>query len=263
MSSVHNVLGLVLGAKVARVPVFGSISSWSRTDELLKLFRQIEVSSRYRAAVLDLDCPGGSISNFEYLYRALVQLRSAKPLVAHIRGVGASGGYLLASAASRIVAMETSLVGSIGVVSARPIMGDLLERLGVRMDVTKCGELKDMWAFYRDPTDHERSKQQAVLDACYEWFLARIAESRHLAMDQIRELATGEVFTTSQAMNLGLVDEQGDINRAIEIAAREAGIRAEAVAVKANRPMFERAIGVIGAHLTETVEAAISRPSVR
>lgn len=262
-TSVNGALNLIRGAKVARIPVFGSISSWSRTDEFLKMFRKIETSNRYQAAVLDIDCPGGSISQFEYLYRALVRLRTSMPLVAHIRGTGASGGYLLASAASRIVAMETSLIGSIGVVSARPVVSDLLERLGVRMDVTKCGELKDMWAFYREPTERERSKQQAVLDSCYEWFLNQIADSRHLPLEQVRAVATGEIFIASEAISLGLVDEVGDIDRAIEIAAGEAGIRPVAVAMRARRPMLERAIGIVGMHLSETVEAAMSRASIR
>lgn len=259
----QQVSRFVFGPRIARIPVFGSISSWDRTEEFLKIFRRVELSSRHPAAVLDIDCPGGSISNFEYLYRGLARLRSAKPLVAHIRGVGASGGYLLASAASHVVGMETSLVGSIGVVSVRPVVSDLLARLGVRMDVTKCGELKDMWAFYREPTTQERLKQQAVLDACYEWFVSRISESRRLPIEQVRELATGEIFTANEAMNLGLIDELGDIDRAIAIAAADAGTRPEAVTVKAHRPMFERAISSIGVHLSERIEATMSPIIVR
>lgn len=253
------VMKLVRGERVARVPLFGSISSWSRTEELLKLFRHLELYSRYRAVVLDIDCPGGSISNFEYLYRALVRLRSEKPLVAHIRGVGASGGYLLASAASSVVATETALVGSIGVVSARPVVGNLLERLGVRMDVTKCGDLKDMWAFYREPTDQERQKQQAVLDNCYEWFVARVSEARGLTIEQVRELATGEIFTASEAMRLGLVDDLGDIDRATEIAACQAGVRPVSVSIKPRSPMLDRVVGVVGVQLLETLQARISQ----
>jgi protease-4 len=237
--------------------MFGAVSTWSRTSDYLKLLHRCETTDRIRAVVLDIDCPGGSIANFEYLYRAVRRIKAKKQVVAHIRGVGASGGYLLACAANRIVALETSLIGSIGVVSSRPILQELLDRQGVRMAVTKSGHLKDMWAFYREPTDEEQAKQQAVMDSCYDWFVARVAEARGLSSEEVRSLATGEIFTSAVALKLGLIDEHGDIDRALDIACEATETPRNAMLLRPRGGLFDRAVGSVGLRVAESLQVAI------
>ena len=188
-------------------------------------------------------------------------------MVAHIRGVGASGSYLAAIAAPTVVVAPNALVGSIGVISAGPRVPELLARLGVQVQETKAGRLKGAGAPWRLETPEEAAKEREIVDAYYEAFVARVAEGRHLSMERARELATGEVWLGSKAVELGLADEIGDLDRAIELAAQRAGVPAKGVAVRARRGLVPRlldrfATRAVGA-LTDAVEAELWRRDPR
>jgi len=204
--------------RIAVVEVFGALGSAVRTAELVRTFRSLEENERVRAVVVDIDSPGGSAPASDYLHRALARVAARKPVVAFIRGMGASGAYLLGCAATRIVAIPSALVGSIGVISIRPLLYEFLRRYGIGVSVTKSGRLKDMWYPFREPTEEEQEKEQALLDEFYEHFVSTVASARHLDPERVRALATGEVFGAARAMEAALVDELGDLERAIEIA---------------------------------------------
>jgi protease-4 len=146
-------------------------------------------------------------------------LARKKPVVAFIRGLGASGAYMLACPASRIVSIPSAIIGSIGVISMRPLLYEAMERLGLQMQVTKSDRLKDMGSMFREPTPEELEKEQTLVDDLYDQFLEIVAEGRHMDKAKVKELATGEVFTGKRALDMGLVDEIGDLERAIDIAA--------------------------------------------
>ena len=118
-------------AGVAVVEIEGIIGARVRVSVYARLFDSIARSERYRALLLDIDSPGGSASGSELLYRSLLRVAERKPVVAYIRGLGASGGYYLGCAASKIVALPTALVGSIGVIYLRPVLEQLLGKAGV------------------------------------------------------------------------------------------------------------------------------------
>jgi len=139
--------------RVAVVRLYGTISGGARSAELVELVRELGRERRVPAVVLDIDSPGGSADASDYLYLALKRLAERKPLVAHVRGVGASGAYLAAMAARRIVVAPSAIVGSIGVISAGPRVPALLDRLGVRVEEHRAGRLKGMGAPWRDDTD--------------------------------------------------------------------------------------------------------------
>ena len=108
--------------RIAVVEVTGALGSAVRTAEVVRIFRSLEENARVRAVVIDIDSPGGSVSASDYLHRALARGTARKPVVAFIRGMGASGAYLLGCAATKIVAIPSALVGSIGVLSIRPVL---------------------------------------------------------------------------------------------------------------------------------------------
>lgn len=226
--------------RVAVFRLYGPIMGAGRTAEWVDLARRLRESRRVPAVVLDVDSPGGSASASDDLYLALERLARVKPLVAAIRGTGASGAYLAAVAARRIVANPSAIIGSIGVIAAGPRIPELLGRLGVSIAEHRAGSLKGMGAPWREETSLEAQKEQAIVDAIYDAFVQRVALARHLPVERVRELATGEVWLGSEALGLGLVDEIGDSERAVEIAAELAGVPARAAPVRIRRPLVGR-----------------------
>src|ERR1035437_10832593 len=166
---------------VAILRLYGPIADGARTSDGIELVRRLRESGRVPAVVLDIDSPGGSATASDGMFLALERLAAKKPLVAAIRGTGAAGSYLAAMAARTLVAQPNAIVGSIGVISAGPRLPRLLDRLGVSVTENRAGRLKGMGAPWRDETDEERSKEQAIVDAFYDAFVRRGAIGRHLA----------------------------------------------------------------------------------
>lgn len=244
--------------RIAVAELFGTIGQASRTAEYVRMLRAIEENKRIRALVIDIDSPGGGAGASEQLHRSIAKVAKQKPVVACISGTGASGGYMAACAATKIVAVPMAVVGSIGVISMRPMLYELLAKIGVRMEVTKAGRLKDMFSNFREPTPEEREKEQALLDAFYKRFVDMVAEARKLAPERARELATGEVFTAQQAMDAGLVDELGDLDTAIGLAQGLAGLAERKLTyVKPRRGLRDRLLANTATGLMETVAYAV------
>jgi len=246
---------------VAVLRLYGPIAGGARTADWIELVRRLRESRRVPAVVLDIDSPGGSATASDDMFLALERLATKKPLVAAIRGTGASGSYLAAMAARTVVAQPHAIVGSIGVISAGPRLPRLLDRLGVSVSENRAGRLKGMGAPWRDETDEERAKEQAIVDAFYDAFVERVAKGRHLTEERARELATGEIWLGDQAKELGLVDEIGDLERAVELAAAAAGVPARSAPVRLRRSLLERLVGRFGTSLaaavTDEIEARL------
>jgi protease-4 len=226
--------------RVAVLRLHGPIGGAGRTAEWVETAKRLRESKRVPAVVVDIDSPGGSATASDELFLALERLAAAKPVVASIRGTGASGAYLAAVAARRIVANPTAIVGSIGVINVAPRLPRLLDRIGVGVSEHTAGRLKGMGAPWRDESEAEAAKEQAIVDGIYDSFVDRVAEGRNLARERVRELATGEVWLGREAQRLGLVDEIGDGERAVEVAAEMAGVPARAVPVRIRRPLLGR-----------------------
>ena len=266
--SPHDLRALIPGVarlfppgRVAIVRLYGPITGGARTADWIELIRRIRESTKVPAVVLDIDSPGGSATASDDMFLALERLAAKKPLIAAIRGTGASGSYLAAMAAQRIVTQPHAVVGSIGVISAGPRLPRLLDRLGVSVSENRAGRLKGIGAPWRDETDEERAKEQAIVDAFYDAFVARVVTGRHLPEACVRELATGEIWLGEEAVALGLVDEVGDLERAVELAAEAAGVPAKGAPVRLRRSLFERLAGRFGTSVaravTDEVEARL------
>lgn len=239
--------------RVAIVRLYGAIGGGPRTADQIELIRRLRESKRVPAVVVDVDSPGGSATASDDLFLALQRLAAKKPLVAAIRGTGASGAYLAAMAARTVVAQPHAVVGSIGVISVGPRVARLFERLGVEVSETKAGRLKGMGAPWREETDEERAKEQELVDAFYTAFVQRVATARGLSEARVRELATGEVWLGEQACELGLVDEVGDLERAVELAAKAAGVPPRQAVVHLRRRLVDRLFERFGTQLGERV----------
>jgi len=239
--------------RIAIVRLYGPIGGGARTADWVELVRRLRESKRVPAVVLDIDSPGGSATASDDMFLALERLAAKKPLIAAIRGTGASGSYLAAMAARRIVAQPHAIVGSIGVISAGPRLPRLLDRLGISVTENRAGRLKGMGAPWRDETDEERAKEQAVVDAFYDAFVDRVAKGRHMPDATVRDLATGEVWLGEEAMRLGLVDEVGDLERAVELAAEAAGVPARSAPVRLHRSLFGRLTGRFAATMADAI----------
>ena len=236
-------LGFRKRSGVAVVEIFGVIGARVRVAEYARLLDSVALNQRYRALVVDIDSPGGTASGSELLYHSLRKVAQRKPVVAYIRGIGASGGYYLCCAASNVIALPTVLVGSIGVIYLRPILEQLLGKLGVQFSVFKGGQFKDMTGFWRSPTQEESEKFQGLIAEIYDNFVSVVAQGRSMDEARVRELATGEVFTGQRGKDLGLIDELGDFDRALELAAHLGHTRPRPRWVRPRRSLSERLIG--------------------
>jgi len=245
--------------RIAVVEIFGALGSSIRTTEYVRIFRSLEENRHVRAVVVDIDSPGGSAAASDYLHSALARLAAKKPVVAFIRGVGASGGYLLSCAATRIIAIPSALVGSIGVISVRPLLHEFLRRYGINVSVSKSGRLKDMWYPFREPTEEEKQKEQALLDEFYDHFIETVAKARSLSPEVVRDLATGEVFTGTKAKEAGLLDEVGDLETAIEAAMELGKVGRRITYVRPRRALRELLVGRFAGALVEELSAAVDR----
>lgn len=174
--------------------------------------------------LLLVDSPGGDAVTSDELRRSVAQVAARLPVVAEIRSVGASGGYMVACEAHEIVAHPWALVGSIGAILMRPNVSGLLERLGVSVDVTKTGPFKDLGSPFRARTDDDRAKEDELLAAIADRFVEAVAAARRMPVESVRELATGEVFTAERALEVGLVDHVGDTDTALDRLARLCGV---------------------------------------
>jgi protease-4 len=231
---------------IAVVEVHGIIGTRVQESVYSRIFNAIARNRRYRALLLDINSPGGSATGSDLLYHSLMKVASQKPVVAYVRGIGASGGYYLCCAASKVVALPTALVGSVGVIYVRPILEQLLSKMGVELSVFKGGRLKDMSGFWRSPTDEESEKFQGLITEMYDTFVLVVSQGRSITEGQVRELATGEVYTARRGRELGLVDELGDFDRAIELAGELGGIRPRPRWVRPRRSLSERLWGRMG-----------------
>ena len=243
--------------RIAVLEMYGPIGPVIRGPEFARTISALAQDARVRSVVVDVDSPGGSAPVADSIHRSLRNLSARKPTVAFIRGSGLSGGYLIASGASKIVALPTALVGSIGVILIRPVVQELLERVGVKMIITKEGRLKDMFQPFREPTDEEREKVQALTGEIYEWFVDAVAASRRLSPKVVRDYATGEMFSATKAKEMGLIDELGDWDTALDMASEMGRTPRRLQYVRPRRPLLERLLARSGASLAGAVAAEL------
>jgi protease IV len=217
---------------VAVIPIDGIIagtgdyySGYITPQYLRDQLAQAESDPSVRAIVLRVNSPGGTVAASQELTRYIDDCEL--PVVVSIGDVGASGAYMLASHADEIWAMPGSTVGSIGVITEIPNVAGLLDRLGVEFQVITSGEYKDAGSPWREMTDEERAMIQGELDEVYDQFIDTVAEGRPLDREDVEKLATGWAWSGERALELGLIDELGTYDDALDAAARLGGIEGD------------------------------------
>jgi len=205
-----EIQGLLLSAK----PFVGEIERFRKLPSV-------------RAIVLRVDSPGGAVVPSQEICEAIRRAREHKPVIASMGSVAASGGYYVASAAEKIYANPGTLTGSIGVVMHLRNLQGLLSKFGVSGAVIKSGQFKDAGSPYRKMTPREEQFLQGVSDDIYDQFVDAVCRGRGLKRELVEQLADGKVYTGRKAKELGLVDELGGLETAIQETGKRVGIPEE------------------------------------
>jgi protease-4 len=209
-------------AQIARISIDGFIAGSERTTDL---FKRVGESSAVSGVVISINSPGGTTTGSEELYHGIRQLAEKKPVVAFVDGTAASGGYITAIAADHIVARETSLVGSIGVLFQYPDASGLLGTIGVKVEEVKSAPLKAEPSPFNPTSPEARASLQSVVNDTYEWFKALVRERRGLNDQELATVSTGQIFSGRQGVGLKLVNAVGTERDAVGWLERERGVR--------------------------------------
>ena len=213
------------------VDIDGEILSADATVDQL---RKYDEDSSIKAILLHIDSPGGGAAASQEIYHEVLKIRNEKrkPIVASIESVGASGAYYVASATGKIYANDASVVGSIGVIMEWTNYGDLLTWAKMKPEVIHAGALKDAGDPTHAMTPEERAYFQSLVDNMYGQFIGDVAKGRGLPADQVKAIATGQVWTGEQALPLHLIDKEGGFRDALLDTAKSVGISGEPSVVK-------------------------------
>jgi len=188
----------------------------------VKRIQQLEKDPEVKAVLVRINSPGGAVGPSQEIYDSLVRLK--KPTIASMGSIAASGGYYIAAGTKRVFANAGTLTGSIGVIMEFANLEKLYEWAKVQRYAIKTGKFKSIGADYRAMSDEERQLLQALVDDVLSQFVEAVSKGRNLPTEKVREIADGRIFSGSQALGLGLIDEVGGMEAAIEAAAKLGGI---------------------------------------
>lgn len=249
--------------KVVVIPLSGTITTAGSalspgsviTPELVKDYlARVESDKAVEAIVFRIESPGGEVEPCQEILLEIEKAKETKKIVVSMGGMVASGGYYISTLADRIVALPTTMTGSIGVISSVVNIEGLLEKLGIQIEIFKGGKYKDMYQGYRELTPEEEEIMQGMVNEYYEQFIGVVAEGRGLSEEEVRNLATGQLYSGVKAKELGLVDELGDLDTAIDLASELAGL--ETIVVEYYQPPKLTLRSLIG--FLDAVKARIS-----
>lgn len=209
--AIRDGLGGVAASHIAKVRIEGTITE---DEELLKRLKDVTESASVKGVILSIDSPGGTTAGGEAIFEAVRKLATAKPTVAQVGTLAASAGYMIASASDHIVARQSSIVGSIGVLVQFPNFTGLMEKIGVTLDEVKSSPLKAEPSPFNVTTDQERAMLRAMIMDSYDWFVGLVDDRRPLSRAEVVALADGSIFTGRQALARKLVDELGGEEKA-------------------------------------------------
>jgi protease IV len=214
---------LTTSGSVARINIEGLIRSDRDRVEALERLEK----SQAAAVIVHINSPGGTTAGSEQLYDALTRLKAKKPLVVVVEGLAASGGYITAIAADHIIAQQSSLVGSIGVLFQFPNFSELLKTVGVKVEEVKSSPLKAAPNGFEPTSPEARAALDSLVKDSYAWFRGLVKERRAMDDAQLEKVADGRVFTGRQAVELKLIDQLGDEKSAVAWLVAQKGVKAD------------------------------------
>lgn len=182
--------------------------------------KRAERDPSVKALILRVDSPGGTVAASQAISESIKRFKekTKKPVVISMGDVAASGGYYISLFADKILAHPGTTTGSIGVIALLFSIEELLKNLGIQPEIFKSGKYKDVFRGLRPLSDEERALLQQYVDEFYEQFVNAVAEGRKLPVERVRELATGQVYSGAQALQLGLIDQLGGLEDALSVA---------------------------------------------
>ncbi len=201
------------GDHIAKVKIEGTITE---DDELVERLEKIRKAAHVKGVILAIDSPGGTTAGGEMIYEEIRKLAAEKPVTAQVGTLAASAGYMIASAADHIVARQSSIVGSIGVLVQFPDVTGLMDKLGVKLEEVKSSPLKAEPSPFNPTTDEERAMVRKLILDSYDWFVGIVAERRSMTKPQVLALADGSIFTGRQALTNKLIDAVGGQDEAVD-----------------------------------------------
>ncbi len=223
-------LGLFRGKKIALIYGTGTILTGEGTYQMMgsttvaRWIRQARNDHSIEAVVFRVDSPGGSSVGSDVIWREVTLTKKEKPIIVSMSDLAGSGGYWVAMSAHKIVAQPQTWTGSIGVYFGKPNLINLYEKLGVTSERLTFGDKADIFSTFREWTPEERQIIKTEIEWLYDQFLAKVAEGRNMTIEEVDRIAKGRVWTGSQALERGLVDELGGLSRALALAKELAGI---------------------------------------
>jgi protease-4 len=248
------------GDKIAVVEIRGVIAQSSGVIEELHRY---DDDDGVKAIILRIDSPGGGVGPSQEIYREVVKIRTnqKKKVVASMGSVAASGGYYVASASDLIVANPGTITGSIGVLMEFTNIEELFKKIGIKGVVLKSGEHKDIGSPFREMTPEEKRLIQSVIDNVHQQFIQAVADGRKMDRSKIAQVADGRILTGEQAKQMGLVDQLGNLQDAIDTAAKMVGIEGKPVVLYPKRRFSLLELLVEG--ITETVLNTLNEKGVQ
>lgn len=196
-------------------------------EEIIKHLVTFRQEPKIKAIVLRIDSPGGAVGASQEIYDEVRRTSLTKPVVASMGSVAASGGLYVSLGASKIVANPGTLTGSMGVILKFANLEGLFEKIGYKNEVVKSGRLKDIGSVSRPMTNEERLMLQGMINVVQNQFVKAVSESRSIPPAEVNKIADGRIFSGQQAKEYGLVDQLGNFNDAIILAADLAGIKSD------------------------------------
>ena len=242
-------------AVIAVVPVEGTIAPADNTvggtqptttpEGLADALRQAAQDTSVVAVVLEINSPGGGVTASDEMHQSIMDFKenTGKPVVVSMGDTAASGGYYISTAADRIVANETTLTGSLGVIIPLNNYAEAANKYGIKQVVIKSGKYKDMGSAFREMTPDEREIYQSIVNQDYSEFVDVISDGRGIPEERVREIADGRIYSGVQARGLGLVDSFGNLDEASATAGRLAGAKDTTLVRYVQEPtLFETAL---------------------
>ncbi len=230
-------------------------------DRLARQIRKLRLDPKVKAVVLRVNSPGGSATASEIIQREVILTKKAKPVVISMGSMAASGGYWISTYGSRIFAEPNTITGSIGVFGLQPNFQKLANDNGVTWDVVKTGKFADSRTISRPKTPEEIAVIQRIIGDIYDQFLTKVSTSRNLDRAKVAEIAQGRVWAGTEAKKLGLVDELGGLNAAIESAAKLAKLDKWHVIESSRTPSFEEMLlrSFTGGQIKDTAQDPLTQ----
>jgi protease-4 len=219
--------------KIGVLPIEGTITE---SDSLVAQMVEFRKDRRIKAIILRVNSPGGGVGPSQEIYREIRKTIETKRVVASLGSVAASGGYYVASAADKIIANPGTLAGSIGVIMEFVQVEELLKKIGVGVEVLKTGEFKDIGSFHRQLSERDREMIRTLVFDVQRQFVDAVAQGRNLSVEKVRQIADGRILSGAQCKDLGLVDQLGNFEDAVELAKMLAGIKGEVTLVHPKKP---------------------------